>query len=90
MIAGAGATISEYFGLNPMVGRIGMALFAFFTVILGLTRVGEILGGLGTVIIVFTLSVGVWSFITNIGHIGTTAEIIPSLDITRAQKAGKS
>ena len=84
MIADAGATISEYFGFNPMVGRIGMALFAFFTVIFGLTRVGEILGGLGTVIIVFTLSVGVWSFITNIGHIGTAAEIIPSLDITRA------
>ena len=50
MIAGAGATLSEYFGLNPMVGRVGMALLAFFTVILGLTKVTDILGTLGTVI----------------------------------------
>ena len=84
MIAGAGATLSEYFGINPMIGRVGMALFAFFTVILGLTRLGEILGGIGTVIILFTLAVGVWSFMSNFDGIAAASDIIPTLEITKA------
>lgn len=84
MIAGAGATLSEYFGINPMIGRVGMAVFAFFTVILGLTKVGEILGGIGTIIILFTLAIGAWSLMTNIGGLKGTSEIIPTLDIIKA------
>lgn len=46
MIAGAGATLSEYYGLNPYVGRIGMAIVSLITVSLGLTRLSKILGNI--------------------------------------------
>ena len=84
MIAGAGATLCEYFGLDPMVGRATMAAVAFFTVILGLTKLTDILGSLGSVIIVFALAVGVYSFASNLEGLRTVNTILPSLEITKA------
>jgi len=85
MIAGAGATLSEYFGLDPIVGRVTMATAAFFTVILGLTKLTDILGSLGTVIIVFALAVGVYSIASNLEGLRTVSTILPTLDITKTQ-----
>lgn len=85
MIAGAGTTLSEYFGLNPMIGRIGMAVIAFFTVILGLTNVTDILGSLGTVIIVFSVGIGLYGFLSNIDGISAAAGLVPTLDIIKTQ-----
>lgn len=85
MIAGAGATLAQHFGLNPAVGRVGMAALAFFTVILGITRLTDILGSLGTVIIVFSVGIGLYSFLSGTTGIAAAAEIIPTLDITKTQ-----
>ena len=85
MIAGAGATLAEYFGLDPMVGRAGMALLAFFTVILGLTKVTDILGSLGAVIIVFAVGIGLFGFLSNMDGLERAAEVIPALDMTKTQ-----
>jgi len=38
MISGAGATLTEYYGLNPQAGRIIMAVLALTTVLLGMTK----------------------------------------------------
>ena len=83
MISGAGATLAEYYGINPYVGRVGMTLAAFFTVILGLHKLTDILGSLGTVIIVFSVGVGLISFLGNAGGLGHAAEVIPTLEITK-------
>ena len=85
MIAGAGATLSEHFGINPTVGRVGMAAIAFVTVILGLTKLTDILGSLGTVIIVFAVGVGIYSFATNPGAVSSATETAASLDIMKTQ-----
>lgn len=85
MIAGAGATLSEYFGLDPMVGRVGMALLAFFTVILGLTKVTDILGTLGTVIIVFAVGIGIYSLAANASNLSASLALIPTLEMTKTQ-----
>lgn len=83
MISGAGATLAEYYGINPYVGRVGMTLAAFFTVILGLHKLTDILGSLGTVIIVFSVGVGLISFLGNAGGLDHAAEVIPTLEITK-------
>lgn len=83
MISGAGATLAEYYGINPYVGRVGMTLLAFFTVILGLHKLTDILGSLGTVIIIFSVGVGLVSFLSNVSGLGHAAEIIPTLEITK-------
>ncbi len=84
MIAGSGATLAEYYGLNPYVGRIGMVLLAFFTVILGLSKLTDILGSMGVVIIIFAVGVGLASFLQNPNGLTAAAETIPQLDIAKS------
>lgn len=83
MISGAGATLAEYYGINPYVGRVGMTLLAFFTVILGLHKLTDILGSLGTVIIIFSVGVGLVSFLSNVSGIGHAVEVLPTLEMTK-------
>ncbi len=85
MIAGAGATLSEYFGLNPVIGRVGMAALAFLTVILGLSKLTDILGSLGTVLIVFALGVGFYSFATHAGDLASVNTFLAGADVTKTQ-----
>ena len=85
MIAGAGATMAEYFGVPPMVGCAAMALVAFATVILGLTKVTDILGSLGTVLIIFALGIGLYSFLSNTEGLSIVASVLPTLEITKIQ-----
>lgn len=83
MIAGAGATLAQYFGLDPAIGRIAMAAVAFFTVILGIPKLTDILGSLGNVIIVFSVGIGIYSFLSSTTGLAAAADIIPALDITK-------
>lgn len=82
MISGAGATLSEFFGLPPMAGRIVIAGLALVTVAFGLSKAADILGGLGSVIIVFSLAIGGIGFLGNVGGLRLGAEMIPELGIT--------
>lgn len=84
MVAGAGAAVSEYFHVNPYIGRIGMSLLAWATVLLGLKKLANVLGHIGPVLIVLALALGIISLV---GHIDTFAEslrLAPTLDIPKA------
>lgn len=83
MIAGAGATLAEYYGINPLIGRVGMTVAAFLTVILGLSKLTDILGSLGTVIIVFSVAVGLIAFVGNTAGVSEAKELIPTLEMTK-------
>ncbi len=83
MISGAGATLTEYYGLHPMVGRIGMAVVAFITVSLGLDKLSKILGGIGPIIIVFTILVGSISLYKNFGNLAASADLVKTLDVAK-------
>lgn len=72
MIAGASATLNEFFGILPMVGRVLMAAVVFLTVILGLEKLSNVLGGLGPVIIVFALITGIYGILS--GRLDYSAE----------------
>lgn len=74
MIAGAGATLYEHFKLPAMVGSILMALFVFLTVILGLEKLSDVLGGLGPVIIVFALVTGLYGIVS--GHLSFGEDVL--------------
>lgn len=83
MIAGTGATLNEFFHLSPVSGSVLMAVLVFFTVILGLEKLSDILGGIGPVIIVFALLTGLYGIFT--GHLSfgeefaaSASEILPA------------
>ena len=83
MISGAGATLSEYYGLHPYVGRVAMAVLAFASVSFGLDRLSGILGSIGPVIIVFTIFVGTVSLINNYGSINEAMEFVRHAQVAK-------
>lgn len=83
MIAGAGATLAEYYGINPYVGRVIMTVIAFLSVILSLRKLTDILGSMGVVIIVFSVAIGLISFFRNPGALMAANEMAATMDLTK-------
>ncbi len=82
MISGAGATLEEYYGLNPYVGRILMSILALLSVLMGMKGMLNIVGNIGPVIIVFAVAVGLISFINNFGQLSASLEAFKTLEGT--------
>lgn len=83
MISGAGATISEYYGLSPYVGRVGMAVLSYITVSLGLKKLSNVIGNIGPVIIIFTIAVGIVSLLTHLDNLPVALEYIKTAQVTK-------
>ncbi len=84
MISGAGATVVEHYGINPNIGRIGMAIAALATVLLGLKKLVRIIGYIGPIIVVFTIGMGLLSIAQNPAGIASSTEVIKTLEVPRA------
>ena len=84
MISGAGATLTEYYGLNPQAGRIIMAVLVLTTVLLGMTKLLQIVSKLGPIIIAFALTIGIANIIMNPQGIAHADEIMQIIKVTRA------
>lgn len=82
MISGAGATISEHFGLGDVIGRALMAAVVLITVLLRLETMIKILGIAGPIIIIFAVIVGAGNF-DSIGF-SAAGEIIKDINISTA------
>lgn len=83
MIAGAGATMSEYFGISPMIGRIGMCVLAMITVILGLQKFTDILGSLGPVIVISAILIGITTIVKHGAQISMADEALEAVSMIK-------
>lgn len=63
MLAGAGASFAQYFGINPMVGRIIMAILVLTTCLLGLRRIIDVIGSIGPFEAIIVVVIGVIALI---------------------------
>lgn len=83
MISGAGATLSEYYGLSPYVGRVGMAVLAYLSVSFGVDKLSGVLGNIGPVIIVFTILVALISLFQNFGNFDASLEFLKTAQVQK-------
>ena len=74
LVSGAGATLSEYYGLNHYVGAALMAAAVLFTYFIGFNRLVKVLSFIGPSIIAFCLLVGVITVARDFGNIGNVPE----------------
>lgn len=65
MIAGAGATLNQHFGLPTWLGSIAMMALVCITTIFGLNGIIDVIGKMGPVIAIFAIFLGVYSFLSN-------------------------
>lgn len=82
MISGAGATVSEHFGLGEVIGRALMAILILITTLLRLNTIIKILGIAGPIIVIFAIVVGAGSF-DPIGF-SQAGEIIEGINLSKA------
>jgi uncharacterized membrane protein YkvI len=82
MLAGAGATIHQYYGISTYVGTGAIALLALGTTLLGVEKLIDIIGVIGPVKIVFVAIIGIAGIATIFGHPTLLSEanrLIPTL-----------
>lgn len=87
MLAGAGATINQYYGIPTYIGTGAIALLALGTTLLGVEKLIDIIGVIGPVKILFVAIVGVAGIITLFGQSNVLTEatnLMPTLGFKSA------
>lgn len=84
MIAGAGATLNQQYGLSTSIGGIVMAVLAAVTVVFGLGKIVDVIGKIGPVIVVMSIVLGFSAIFQNIEGLKKASEIIPELNLMKA------
>ena len=84
MIAGGGASLNQYFGINLMFGRVIIAVLTVGTVILGFNSALNALGFLSPLIIIATLAISIGTISTNLSGISQAGANMQGLTIAKA------
>lgn len=84
MIAGAGATLNQQFGLHVSFGCIAMAVLSIVTVIFGLDNIVNIISKIGPVIATMAILLGLTAIFQNLEGLKNASYIIPKLNIMSA------
>lgn len=84
MVAGAGAVFEQHYGLPTAVGGIGLAIVAAITVFFGLSRLVDIIGKIGPIIVIIAIGLGLSAVLQNPAGIAEGQAALPTLELTRA------
>lgn len=76
MVAGAGSSLQQQFGLPSAAGAGIMGIAVILTVCLGLDRITEVLGRLGTVILAMVLLSSLWNLFLNLPNVMPNLHLI--------------
>ncbi len=83
MVAGAAATIKQFFGAPLWFGATLMIFTAVITVILGLKRMVNILGSVGPILSLMVIGIVVVAIFKNYSGFKAGVEMAPTLDILK-------
>lgn len=84
MLGGAGATVQQQYGIEPWIGSCVMAVLSLVTVIIGLDNMLRILGKIGPLIVILTITLGIWGSLRNPEGLMNINEILPKMDLMTA------
>ena len=84
MIAGAGASINQYYGLDKLMGSLILAIISLISVLMGMNKLIDILGNIGPMIVIISVGIGIVSISRNFEYIDSINETISSLNVTKA------
>lgn len=84
MIAGAGATLNQQYGLPIAVGGIVLAVLAVATVVFGLSKIVDVIGVIGPVIVVLAILLGLSAIFKSPEGLSKASEVIPTLNLLTA------
>ncbi len=83
-VSALGSAAFEQFGINAIVAKLVLSVLAFVTVLMGVDRLLKLISLIGTLIIVFTLVVGIGGIVTGWAQLPLAMETAQSLPIVRS------
>ena len=81
MIAGAGATLAQHYGIPVWYGCVGMAIVSAGTVMLGLNKIVDVIGTIGPAIVLFAVGIGLAAVLKDPGGIAAGAKMIEASEV---------
>lgn len=84
MVSGAGSTLEQYYGLEKNYGCTAMGICVAFTVVLGLSRIVQIIGKIGPLKAGLFIVIGLYGIIFHFDKIPVANAAIPSLGLLHA------
>lgn len=84
MIGGSAAAINQQYQFPGWVGGIGMGILASITVVFGLSRIVDVIGRIGPLIVVVTIFLGIHAIATNFQGLSVASELISEMDLMQA------
>lgn len=84
MLAGAGATLKQAYGVPLPIGSGLMALLSMGTLLLGLRRIVDVISWIGPLIVILTIFIAVMSLLGHIPDIAPGARRVPELNLLMA------
>lgn len=88
MVSSVGSIVSQYFGVNEIIGRLVMIVLVLASVLLGLKKLLDVLGPLGPVIIAGLIIIAVVAIASNPGGLATAPEFIANADPPMLKASG--
>lgn len=79
LLSASGATLNEFYGLNPYIGSAVMAMLVLAAYFIGFEKMVRIVSKIGPVIIVFSILVGAYTVVhdfSNFKEISASAEML--------------
>lgn len=68
LISAAGATLEQYYGFNRHLGSAIMAIAVLLSYLMGFEKLVKIVSPIGPIIIIFSVFVGVYTLVRDVGH----------------------
>lgn len=84
MISGAGASINQYYGIEKMLGCTIVGVITLASVLLGMDKIKNILGNIGPIIAILSISIGLITILRNTNNIGEIDKVVKSLNMNKA------
>lgn len=84
MVAGAGAVFQEHYGLSKYIGGIGLAVAVGLTVWFGLTRLVDVIGKIGPLIVVIAVALGILGILQGSDGVTHGNSLLSGLELTQA------
>lgn len=79
LVSGAGAILSEYYGINHYIGSAVMAGMVLNAYLVGFERLLKIVSIIGPVVIIFLLLIGTFTIIHDFSHFTEIPKFVPLL-----------
>lgn len=79
MVGGVGSTMKEQFGIPGVIGILGLSVIVVLTVTLGLSKITDILGCLGTVLLIVIGVISIGNLLMNLDQIAPNFAAINTL-----------